>query len=440
MKSVDLLIFIEHIARELDVACAIKCLMEKNHHVSVEIASIVYDLKSTLKKFRPKVVVVPFCYSAFDWGLIDVISAWRDAVYVNFCYEQVYRKIYKKIKAPKDDFAKQHAVHLVWTQAFADYLKENGVHEKNVFCNGNLNFSFYGQPYSVAYVSREDLAARYALDPAKRWVFIPENYRAAFYKNSDIKKLAKRGFGTDRAQMYYELMVDSFQEVVRWWYQAAESKDVELIIRPRPTNPRSIFLKSLVKIAGEKPEHLHIIKDGTVKEWIMASDVVMSSYSTVLMEAALAEKPVYIMLPFPCPEFLSSDWYDLVPKVTDFGGFQAAVSRPASESGWEPLHAYVKENMMGQGDPIAFAANLLNDVVGKKSGMRLLPPGEVIGRQISSFSLWQTKAEYAWSRFKRTPQVSALRARLGRINLWEKDRLSGDALDQRLLLWRRILK
>ena len=39
-QNVDILLFVEHVARELDIACAIKYLLDKRHGISLEIASI----------------------------------------------------------------------------------------------------------------------------------------------------------------------------------------------------------------------------------------------------------------------------------------------------------------------------------------------------------------------------------------------------------------
>ena len=46
-KPIAVLLFIEHVARELDVACAVKYLAKQRHGLSVEIASIIYDVKRT---------------------------------------------------------------------------------------------------------------------------------------------------------------------------------------------------------------------------------------------------------------------------------------------------------------------------------------------------------------------------------------------------------
>jgi hypothetical protein len=44
MEHVDVLIFVEHVARELDIACAIRHLLQTDHQISVQIASYCHGL------------------------------------------------------------------------------------------------------------------------------------------------------------------------------------------------------------------------------------------------------------------------------------------------------------------------------------------------------------------------------------------------------------
>ena len=64
------------------------------------------------------------------------------------------------------------------------------------------------------------------------------------------------------------------------------------------------------------PARMHFIKEKSVREWIMASDMVISSLSTSLVEAAIAGKPAYLLEPYPCPEFLQVDWQDYITTIS----------------------------------------------------------------------------------------------------------------------------
>ncbi len=56
----DVLYLIEHVARELDIACAIRHLARKRHGVNIEIGSLVAGPESAAAGFRPKLIAVLF--------------------------------------------------------------------------------------------------------------------------------------------------------------------------------------------------------------------------------------------------------------------------------------------------------------------------------------------------------------------------------------------
>ena len=53
---------------------------------------------------------------------------------------------------------------------------------------------------------------------------------------------------------------------------------------PRPVTPLADFRSAVQRVLTDIPEHLHIIKDESVREWIINSDVVVTSYSTSLKD------------------------------------------------------------------------------------------------------------------------------------------------------------
>jgi len=364
-KPVDLLMLVEHVARELDIACAVKYLMTEKHGVSVEIASLLnyHGFQKTLGQFEPRVVAMPFFYAATDHGPLDVIQGWPDAVNVNLSYEQIFSKINKTYKAPKDTISQQNILHHAWSPYYAGYLESHNVPPANIFINGNPFYTLYQAPYRSYFASRDELAKRYNLDTEKRWVFVPENYGAAFYGEAKLKDYVK--FGLDDAYSYRDFAMASFKEAIKWWQQAARSPKVEMIVRPRPAIPLGLFTKTCEDALGE-PLLMHVIKEGTVREWILASDSVMSSYSTTLIEASVANKPVYMLEPILFPDYVQADWYDLVPQLTTLQDFMGVINEPVITNTCLPLHNWAVESMMNSDDPIANLADWLAGICKKK--------------------------------------------------------------------------
>ena len=99
--NIDVVYFIEHAARELDVACVVKSLLARQG-INMEICSIVSGLDESLSLWNPNVVAIPYGTSVKDWNLEKIVSKWGNSRYINLSFEQVLGKTQKSFKAPKD--------------------------------------------------------------------------------------------------------------------------------------------------------------------------------------------------------------------------------------------------------------------------------------------------------------------------------------------------
>ena len=63
MKKVSILWLVEHVARELDVACAVRHLARKRHGVELEIRNVYYHAKELMQNADPQTVILPFFYT-----------------------------------------------------------------------------------------------------------------------------------------------------------------------------------------------------------------------------------------------------------------------------------------------------------------------------------------------------------------------------------------
>ena len=440
MMSVDVLYFIEHKARELDAACAVKYICNNQYELSVEIRSIISDLKDTLKTFIPKVVVLPYCVSIKSMYLEEIVIQWPEARYINLSYEQLLGNAQKAIKAPRDNFSRNYVIHHAWGEFFADFLLESGVPQSNVVVNGNPTYALYQDPYKQFYGhSRDELAKQFNLDPGKRWVFIPENYGWAFFKDNMLRDRIRRGFDPQQAYEYRDFSVDSMTEAGDWWCEGARLEEIELIVRPRPAVPRNTFQEVLQEMVGVLPEDLHIIKHGSVREWILASDIVISSYSTTLLEAATAHKPVFMLKPFPFPAFIHVGWNNLAEKIKTKEEFLAVISKPEIENNWIPLENWVTDKMLSTGDPIANLARILRSVL---SGKIESSPPKAVAQEISGPTLDKTVRhlrKFGWDSMQNFLSLIGVKTYDHSWNPHETDLFSTEEVDARVQRWGRVL-
>ena len=89
MTQPDVLYFVEHVSRELDLACIIRHLLAAHHGIKTAVASIHFDLHATIRGHRPRVVVTPFFNFANDANLQHIRRGMPGARYVNLAFEQL---------------------------------------------------------------------------------------------------------------------------------------------------------------------------------------------------------------------------------------------------------------------------------------------------------------------------------------------------------------
>lgn len=375
MKRVKVLWFVEHKARELDVACAVKCLAEERYPVEVSVRNIYLHAREILDAPAPQVVVHPFFYHAEGaLGTQHYVRAWPRALHFNLAWEELFYASNARIKGPSDDFARLRVLHHAWGDFYRSFLVRHGVPPDHIVVNGNPAYQLYRTPYSRIAPSRQALAERFGLDPAARWLFIPENYRWAFTTDHKLRRIAASD------EHYGELLgmkdhcIRSLETLLGWCREASSRPGVEIILRPRPATNSRHMLEFCQARQGDLPSHFHVIKEGSVREWILASDVVLSSFSTSLIEAAIAGKPIYMIEPLPLPEGLSSSWYQHVDRTRELDDFLRAASREDRGGSPGALREWAQTELLARGDPIENLADLVGKLARSDQRLAPLPP------------------------------------------------------------------
>jgi surface carbohydrate biosynthesis protein len=425
----EYLIFVEHVARELDIACLIKYLIEQKNG-RVAIVSLPYFNEREIKKNNLKVVLVPYCI-ILGPTYQSILPRFSNISIINLAYEQLLATITENMKAPKDEFAKKNVIHHAWSKQYYAFLQKYGVTETNIHINGNLSYALYKEPYKDFFISRDELAKEHNLDPLKKWVFIPENYAAAFWSDAAMTEKLTLGMDPKDQMEYHDFTVKSLREVIRWCSKLSKSENVEIIFRPRPATSIERMTAFFTDVIPSFPKHLHIIKSHTVREWILASNIVVSSYSTTLIEAAIADKPVAMLSPYPIPDFLYVSWYDMVQKLDNYASFCQQVSSPDATSG-NDLKIWAESEMMSNGDPILGIVNLSLSLA--DHGPRI---PDIILQKMNNTSPLNTI-------YKKIYKLSAeipiyIRLKKPCIEGYENDNFSMLDVEQRVTRWERIL-
>src|SRR5258708_4413088 len=123
MKHIDVLFLYEHVARELDVACAVKYYLQKRYGLCVEIVQQPFAVPEAIRTLEPALVVLPFCYSA-SLKHYPFLLDWRNRVFVNAMWEQLYYPGNRAAKIPRGEFETQHVLHHAWSLDTVELLRD----------------------------------------------------------------------------------------------------------------------------------------------------------------------------------------------------------------------------------------------------------------------------------------------------------------------------
>lgn len=348
-EDVDFVQYAEHPVRELDIACILRHLLRRDHGLRMEVVPLRFRDYEILYRYNPRVIGL----SAFfheEEGFYRHRHYWPNAHFANLAYEQVFQKVNMEMKAPRGEFAKTRINYSAWGEFYRDFLIGRGTNPDLIAINGNPSYALYTEPYRAYFPSREEMARRHGLDPGKRWVFIPENYHAAFFSEERIQVYLSVGETEETMRAFVAFAARSLQTVCEWLRDIPE--DTEVIFRPRPATGLPKFMDKVAPWIGEIPKNLHITYEDTVREWILASDAVASSYSTTLIEAAVAGKPIFMLAPHEFPDFVLNPWYEHVDDVTTVEEFRALLDGSTSHGDSARLAEWTRKTMMGDGDPI----------------------------------------------------------------------------------------
>ena len=362
MKKINVLWLVEHIVREMDVACAVKSLVKARYGVDITIRNIYLHANDVMKEYFPSIVVFPFLYRRSDLAIEDYVETWPGATYSNLAWEQVHYQAHLKMKAPGDEFTKNRVIHHAWGDFYKTYLVESGVPSEHIFLNGHPAYQLYKEPYNKYFKSRNQLARENGINSAKKWVFIPENYKWAFFSDAKLQRSAERGGDLEEHIEMRTFCRESLGQVLRWCNAVAKKEQLEIIFRPRPATNSQQMESFFKEIVGTQSAHLHITKSETVRDWIMASDVVVSSYSTSLIEAAIAGKSIFMLEPIPIPASLYCDWYDFVSRLHTSTEFEEACLAPV-DNNYLRLQMWAEDAMLSNGDPISGLADFIANLI-----------------------------------------------------------------------------
>lgn len=280
----DVLILIDHIAREIETALTLKYELEKEN-LTCEIITSKFNFNRIPVLYTASWVVTPWLYTDREGRVLHLMRDrfGKPSKILNLHAEQVASENSKNFLIPESSALYCH--HLSWSSEFTKILVDAGVESTAILEYGNPKLDIYRK--KIDDNLKLKLSEKFNLDINKSWVIIVGN---AFHLFNDVEKMRFEENGVDIKIMgeigkrntlkLFEIMPEILSQL----------KNVEVIYRPHPCfASRDLVFMPLLNLV-KKYDNFHVLYEGSISSWINAASRVVSFHSTAYLEAISAKK------------------------------------------------------------------------------------------------------------------------------------------------------
>jgi len=329
-KCVDVLLFVEHRDRELEITCAVAALLRQTYGLRVAIASLLFHPVAAAILVRPKVVVTPS--TAFGRGSAGWLfhQVYGDQIsFVNMNYEQFISSWKGKYKSAKHAVSLHSQKQLVWGRFFADFLVETGTNPSNIHVTGRPLASLLRRQYrGTRKRQRQACAERCGLDPNSKWLFFALTDGLAFIDQRKIDNIIGQGAKEQEFLHHVEIVKQTLTHIIEWLRAFAEDQaasQYEIIVRPHPSVSTEAYQQLFIDTIGSVPSNVVFTKELTAHAWLVACDRYYTNYSTLAMDAKALNVPTHILRPVAPPADENYWWCSGGIEIESFEGFRDSV-------------------------------------------------------------------------------------------------------------------
>lgn len=294
----DFLFVYEVKGRELENICLLKYELERRGY-TVKLCETWRKLHYNYRRIAAKVVIT---FAAYGNGQIQFVNNYAKSPHkiVNLQWEQLYTIADEEDKSGLyqiRDMATK-LTHICWGQYNYNRLtKDCGINPDNALLAGHISMDFFKPRLSGYYLSREELFSQYNIELDKKVFLFISSFSYVDIPEDELKKDVYKGlpFSTDDMRA---ISIKSQREILDW-FEAALKKfgDTVIIYRPHPAELGNSRLALLEKNYC----NFKVIRDYSIKQWIIAADKIMTWYSTSVAEVYAAGKSCVILRPVPFP-------------------------------------------------------------------------------------------------------------------------------------------
>jgi len=316
-KQRDFLFLLEHEDRE---GASIRRIVEKleNEGKKVSILSLEFHL-FLMSKINPSVVVIPYGFELNQWPVNHIVREFPNAQFFSLNWEQLLTPINQNYKKPRDVFFKERVKHITWSEDFKSFLIENGVLGQNIAITGNVHYELLAEDVKNKESIKSELAGRFKLDMNKTWIFLPMNYAWAFISDNEIRGKINKGYDSKNAWIYKDYASKCLSLFLDFLtLLSIKYSDYQFIVRPHPSISCGQYHQKAAEQGIQFGKNIFFSKELTIREWIVASDVVGSSWSSSVWDAVNSGKKGFLFTPLHKPDWHTVWWEKYVTNYQSF--------------------------------------------------------------------------------------------------------------------------
>lgn len=327
VQEIDFLIIYEHKVRELENMCLIKYELERRgYKVLIKHIEDEEALEAVKPIYHAKVVLTMACYqnASLEWHTKDFVS-----------FDKVIDMQWENIVYPKDEKAGvfknytgigKEVVRVSWGEANRKRLLEAAhMDPRNIKVVGHVGMDFLRDELKGYYRSKEDLFAEYGLPMDKKVLLFASPFYADNLPEEYIAGMCvKHG---DDWRDYYDFMMRSERTILEWMEKLCKSReDILLIYRPHPGH----IGEHMAEVA-KRCDNFKVISELSVKQWIIASDIIYTGNSSTIVEAFFAGRMCYLLFPYEVTEGYEHHLISNGKKITTYEDFAQTIEEEKPE-------------------------------------------------------------------------------------------------------------
>ena len=312
-KKVDVIFFVEHKDRELDSYIEVaKYLKEKN--LTSLILSNFFHMHY-LYLYKPRLVIWNNLTSPTGFPDGFLCELYPNLIKVSHRWEQVLAPFRQKFKTVNSEFEKEEIYYIAWNNEFKNLLESYGVNKKNIYITGCISTSLLYKLSIKNNDIKEKLSKEKKLVLNKEWIFLPMNYAWAFMKDDVLRHKINNGYSKDIAEEFIEYTKKCLEKFV-YFVDELSKLNYEIIVRPHPSITIEQYEEKFKSILGNIPKNVLFDKSYSIREWIIASDIIGSSWSTAVYDAFKISKKCFYFTPYKRPLWLNRVELDEVENIS----------------------------------------------------------------------------------------------------------------------------